>query len=44
VDFRYPDLDWRDGHPALGAWFDTVSTRPSMQATPLGPYDGPLQP
>jgi len=44
VDFRYPDKDWRAAHAALGDWYDRVSTRPSMQATPLRPYDGPLQP
>lgn len=44
VDFRYPDRDWRAGHPALGDWYDAVGQRPSMQATPLQGYDGPLQP
>lgn len=44
VDFRYPDLDWRAGQPALGAWADAVFARPSFEATPLGPYSGPLQP
>jgi glutathione S-transferase len=44
VDLRYPDRKWRAGHKALGAWFDRVARRPSMQATPLGPYAGPLQP
>ncbi len=44
VDFRYPDLDWRAARPALGAWTDAVFARPSFAATPLGPYNGPLQP
>ena len=26
-------IDFRDGHPALSAWFDAFSQRPSMQAS-----------
>lgn len=33
LDFRFPDKDWRSGHPGIAAWFETVSKRPSMQAT-----------
>ena len=33
LDFRFPDDDWRDGHPKLAAWFEAFSARPSMQAT-----------
>lgn len=33
LDFRYPDFDWRTGHPAVAAWFKTFNQRPSMQAT-----------
>lgn len=44
LDFRYPDRGWRDRYPTLGAWFDRVSERPSMRATPLAAYSGPLQP
>ena len=44
IDFRYPDRGWRETYPALGAWADGVYARPSMQATELGPYDGPLKP
>jgi glutathione S-transferase len=44
VDFRYPDLQWRAEHPVLGGWYDTAAQRPSMAATPLGPYSGPVQP
>lgn len=33
LDFRYPDFDWRAGHPAVAAWFKTFNQRPSMQAT-----------
>jgi len=28
-----PDLDWRSGHPGLGAWFDRIAARPSVAAT-----------
>jgi len=33
LDFRHGDRNWREGHPALAAWFERVSLRPSMQAT-----------
>lgn len=33
MDFRFPDMDWRGGHPALAAWFEEISQRASMQAT-----------
>ncbi len=33
VDFRVPDLAWRDGRPKLAAWHAEFSQRPSMQAT-----------
>lgn len=38
LDFRYPDLGWREGHPALARWYETFSQRPSMQesAPPQG--------
>jgi glutathione S-transferase len=45
VDFRFAELDWRATCPALGQWYDALSTRPSMAATPLAPYEGgPMQP
>ena len=44
VDFRYPDRGWRKTAPRLGAWYDDVRARPSMAATELKPYTGPLQP
>lgn len=44
VDFRYPDRGWRKTAPRLGAWYDDVRARPSMTATELKPYTGPLQP
>lgn len=33
LDFRFPDLTWRDGHPRLTAWYATFAQRPSMRAT-----------
>ncbi|WP_372716419.1 glutathione S-transferase family protein [Immundisolibacter sp.] len=33
LDFRFPDVGWREGHPALAAWLSEFSQRPSMQAT-----------
>ena len=44
VDLRYPDRAWRQSAPTLGDWYDSVCQRPSMEATPLKPYTGPLQP
>lgn len=33
LDFRHPDLQWRDANPQLAAWYAEVSQRPSMQLT-----------
>jgi glutathione S-transferase len=33
LDFRFADHDWRTGRPALAAWYQSFSERPSMQAT-----------
>lgn len=33
LDFRYPDIQWRDTHPRLAGWFATFSEYPSMKAT-----------
>lgn len=33
LDFRHGDRNWRDGHPALGAWAARFAERPSMTAT-----------
>ena len=33
LDFRYPDKDWRSGHPKIAAWYEKFAARPSMQAT-----------
>ena len=35
LDFRFPDLDWRDGRPALAAWHEGFRARPSAQATEI---------
>ena len=33
LDLRHPDLNWRDAHPQLSAWYAEASQRPSMLAT-----------
>ena len=33
LDFRFPELAWRDSRPALAKWYEQVSQRPSFQAT-----------
>jgi glutathione S-transferase len=33
LDFRFPDLRWRDGNPTLASWFERFAGRPSMLAT-----------
>ena len=33
LDFRFADLGWRDGRPALAAWFAAFDARPSMAGT-----------
>lgn len=30
MDYRFPDLDWRGGHPRLAAWHQGFSERPSV--------------
>jgi glutathione S-transferase len=30
LDFRFPDLGWRDGRGALADWFERFGARPSM--------------
>ena len=34
LDFRFGDLNWRDGHPRLAAWHATFDARPSVVANP----------
>ncbi len=33
LDFRMPDLGWRDGRPGIAAWYEEFSQRPSMANT-----------
>lgn len=33
IDFRFPDLAWRQGGRRIAAWYETFARRPSMQAT-----------
>jgi glutathione S-transferase len=33
LDFRFPELAWREGRPAAAAWYAVVEGRPSMVAT-----------
>ncbi len=33
LDFRFPDLGWRQDHPGLAEWFEGFNERPSMTAT-----------
>jgi len=32
IDFRFPELEWRNGHPRLSAWHGTFVTRPAARA------------
>ena len=32
IDFRFPELNWRDGHPKLAAWHKAFEARPSVKA------------
>jgi glutathione S-transferase len=36
LDFRYGDLPWRQGRPALAHWFENFSARSSMVSTNPG--------
>jgi len=44
LDFRYPERGWREQCPTLGGWVAGAFARPSMTATELSPYTGPLSP
>ena len=39
IDFRFPELAWRNGHPRLTKWYETFAARPSVKATE--PVDEP---
>jgi glutathione S-transferase len=33
LDFRYPDLNWREGRPRLDAWYEELCQRPAIRDT-----------
>ncbi|WP_367353195.1 glutathione S-transferase family protein [Achromobacter animicus] len=33
MDYRFPDIAWRDDHPALAAWHARFAARPSVMRT-----------
>jgi glutathione S-transferase len=33
LDFRFPDIDWRSGHPGLRTWFEGAAQRASVRDT-----------
>ena len=35
LDFRFADLDWRDGRPKLAHWHEGFRARPSVRATEI---------
>ena len=35
LDFRFPDDNWRDGHPKLADWHAAFVARPSVIASPV---------
>jgi glutathione S-transferase len=36
LDYRFTDWDWRRDYPALAAWYDTLTARPSfIQTLPI---------
>jgi len=35
LDFRFPQMGWRDKAPELAAWYEDFAARPCMQATEL---------
>jgi hypothetical protein len=35
LDFRFNDLEWRNGHPQLAAWHATFHARASVKANPV---------
>jgi glutathione S-transferase len=41
LDFRAPELAWREGRPALAAWYEGFEQRPSAAANPLVDPGGP---
>jgi glutathione S-transferase len=39
IDFRFPELNWREDHPKIAAWHAAFEARPSARANT--PVDGP---
>jgi glutathione S-transferase len=35
ADFRFPEHDWRAGHPSLASYYARIADRPSMRKTAL---------
>lgn len=33
IDFRFPELGWREGHPKIAAWYESCAQRPSARST-----------
>jgi glutathione S-transferase len=33
LDLRFPDFDWRTGHPKVAAWYKEASQHPSLSAS-----------
>ena len=33
IDFRFADVDWRDGHSRISRWFEAFAARPSARLT-----------
>ncbi len=33
IDFRFPELAWRDGNKQIAAWYESFSQRPSIRNT-----------
>lgn len=33
LDFRFAEVNWREGRPVLAGWFDRIAQRPSVAAT-----------
>ncbi len=34
LDFRFPELAWRDGHATLADWYETFAARPAVADNP----------
>lgn len=43
IDFRFGDLAWRSGRPALAAWHESFAARPSVEATTFRDDPRPVQ-